>query len=508
MGNYYRSFTTLIHEGAFQEKLVFNPGLNIISGENGTFKTKTLQQMRANQHMGDYDVGQPLPMVAISPKRNAQRKAMESIIEEFRQNRTTSDIFQQQRLQASINDSTFEPYPSLAETYLALFQSRIKDGSDQRTHMDKLTVEFNEIIKSIFNNYELISVWNRDTGNPRIQMKKGEGVVFPIEGLSLGEQDVLALVVSLYASKEATDVFLIDEPESHLNWHLEEKLFDYFDNFCKVFEKQIIVVTHSRVIFKEKYSEKTLFFYWSNEEKVEVSNDIPLEQRLRLAGEVLEVSTPIKTHLPYFFVEDESHKEFLEIYAKILDRQLDYINVCGNSSNVKSIYSSSQMRLENTYFIIDGDNQGNPYPSDKKFIHLPVYCIENYFIDPDVISIILEIEVMSVQKILKEIILLQRERMKQNPNLHFMLELIDVILPENLTFQRLAKFDGSKILSPLCQKLGIEKKKYIEQYLRHCFEMKKARSIFPAILLDAIEKAPSVVKAGVDVEHSDPHTGL
>ncbi len=71
---------------------------------------------------------------------------------------------------------------------------------------------------------------------------------------------MIALMCALIYSKNSAETFLIDEPEIHLNWSLEEKLFEFFDWFCSTFERQIIVVTHSRVIFLEKYEGKRQFF--------------------------------------------------------------------------------------------------------------------------------------------------------------------------------------------------------------------------------------------------------
>ena len=48
-----------------------------------------------------------------------------------------------------------------------------------------------------------------------------------IEALSLGETSILALALNVYTTRNSNDVYLIDEPEIHLNWHLEQQLFEF-----------------------------------------------------------------------------------------------------------------------------------------------------------------------------------------------------------------------------------------------------------------------------------------
>ena len=34
-----------------------------------------------------------------------------------------------------------------------------------------------------------------------------------------------------------------------------------------------------------------------------------------------------------------------------------------------------------SYFLTDGDNEGNPFPNEERFFHLEKYCIENYLLN-------------------------------------------------------------------------------------------------------------------------------
>src|ERR1700694_4371985 len=106
--------------------------------------------------------------------------------------------------------------------------------------MEAMTDDLNTVIQSVFQHYRLISAWNEANGAPTIRIRKGASTEFPIEGLSLGEQEVLALVASIHTARDRVDVYLIDEPEVHLNWHLEERLFAFLDDHCETADKQAI----------------------------------------------------------------------------------------------------------------------------------------------------------------------------------------------------------------------------------------------------------------------------
>src|SRR4028119_183763 len=148
-------------------------------------------------------------MQAISPKRNTERRNIESIIQFLRSQNQTIDTFINQRAGAQINDRNFEPYPALGDLFYALYEKLCRDGGNQKEKMESVTSEFNAVIKSIFQEYELVSQWSETSGTPRISLlKKGVNEV-PLEDLSLGEQEILSLVTNLYTSKESYDVYLI-----------------------------------------------------------------------------------------------------------------------------------------------------------------------------------------------------------------------------------------------------------------------------------------------------------
>ena len=233
MGNYIENAVFDIQPGAFSGTMDFQPHVNLLSGENGTFKTKILQALRSGARLTLHqDVQEhPLKVQAISPKRNAQRKAVREIYNEMRR---TDKKLQEYLTEKSIVDTTFEEYPSLGDLFYAVHKELCRDGGDQVDKMNEVKEEFNGVIRQIFEHYELRARWDDALGAPDISMLKHGATEVPLEGLSLGEQEILSLALYIHSSARSYDVFLIDEPEVHLNWHLEERLFAFLEDFCEL----------------------------------------------------------------------------------------------------------------------------------------------------------------------------------------------------------------------------------------------------------------------------------
>ena len=384
-----------------------------------------------------------------------------------------------------INDGSFENYPSLGDLFYFLYEFRCRDGGSQIVHMESVTNDFNEVISDVFPEYNLKSEWNPNPGTPRLRLLKNRTNQVPLEALSLGEQEVLSLITNLYASKEKYDVFLIDEPEVHLNWHLEERLFDYLDSFCNRYEKQMIVVTHSRVIFKERFLRKAKFLYWNDNGKVEYTTELSPEKRRRLAGDAIEILKLGEFTKTTFFVEDEAHEVVVKNLALAIGSEVS-VTSCGNSQNVRSMYK--RMRTgddwSNTYFLEDGDNEGTPFLGEKRFIHLSKYCMENYFLDLEIASEVLGKKPEELIQLVLCVLVENKEKILGKWK--FLDFLIDQLKPEDITSARLDKFDGSIILRQLLHRLSINRDSYIEKYVVMVKNKDLLAIKFPPELIEAI----------------------
>lgn len=495
MPNFIKEARVDILNGTLTGTIRFLPGLNLIGGENGTLKTKLLQELRGRPqghghlsfvpHAAIPNVSTAeLRIQSINPKRNSERRAAEHIWQQFRQQNRTLDVVLRERLSAQINDAAFDTYPSLGELYYLVFEHRAKDGGNRREHMQAVTREFNLVIQSVFQQYSLVADWDDATGAPKIRIRKSPTVEFPIEGLSLGEQEVLSLVTNISAASDTIDVYLIDEPEVHLNWHLEEKLFAFLDDLCNRQQKQAIVATHSRAMFTTRYLPKAQFLYW-DEDKIRLSPRLTQDRQRRIAGEAIEIIKLGDFSKLTFFVEDSAHTRLLDALAACVGATIT-ISECLNSSNVKSLFRLAQSDggWPNTFFMVDGDNEGNPYPDSGQFIHLPVYCADNLLLHPGHLSAVFGRSVIDVQHLLREAILRRREQiLKKNKFFDF---LMDLLQPDHITYERLAKLDGSEIIDPVASMLATTISDLTRRVISYLHTSGNLEAHLPIKLLDAL----------------------
>ena len=155
-------------------------------------------------------------------------------------------------------------------------------------------------------------------------------------------------------------------------------------------------------------------------------------------------------------------------------------------ANVKSLYSYNKAHgmWQNAYFIIDGDNQGNPFPGDAHFIHLNVYCIENLLLDITTLASISALAEAKIQSIICDLIKENKNQIfKKNQFLEF---LVDHITPDSITYDRLSYFDASTITDDLIKQLGLSADEFKTKYFCELDKSGRLSKILPAALLKAV----------------------
>ncbi len=380
--------------GIFNITVTFDNGLNIISGVNGTGKTQILRLLKENKGITSTaeKSSDQLSIFAISPKRNTEKEAIDSIFQQVRtQNKTIKTFFGQIK-GFQIKDSGFENYPSFAELFIQEYDSLMQDGvTGHKLAIEKTSESFNEVLSKVFPEYKIKATWvlgETDlSGKLDLKISKYSTEPISIEYLSTGEREMFALLFAIFVSRHEEDIYLIDEPEIHLNWDLEKGLFQFFDWFGTKFEKQIIIVTHSRIIFKKEFYPRTQFLVWKNNQIISRS-EITDKQKESIAGELSDSISISDFSKTTYFVEDETQKLIINFLAEKFNKTVSIV-VCGNKSNVKSMYSLLlKEQSDLLYFLVDGDNEGNGIV-DPNFISLGKYCIENYLLNISILSSLL-----------------------------------------------------------------------------------------------------------------------
>ncbi len=477
---YIKSLPVNLFGGILNITVNFSNGLNIISGVNGTGKTQVLQQLKGNtgivseegKNSGD------LAIFAISPKRNTEKQAIDAIFQQVKTQNKTIQTFLNNVKEFQIKDTGFEIYPSFAELFIQEYDLLMQDGLTGYDKAISLTTEkFNEVLRQVFPDYQIEAKWiagETDAGKLDLKVKKYGTSPITIDHLSTGEREVFALLFCIYVSRDKEDIYLIDEPEIHLNWDLEKGLFNFFNWFCENFGKQIIVVTHSRIIFSPEFYNKTQFFIWENN-KIICKQEITEQQKSSIAGEISNIVNIIGFNKLTFFVEDEMQKNFVAGLAKALNKEVEII-VCRNKSNVKTMFELlKSSRSSNVYFLIDGDNEG-PAIIDDNFIVLKKYCIENYLFDTDILSKIfgvteeeVKVKIVNCVKDLSHSTLLVYKKLADNVS-PFPFEVLDTL-------------DGSKISNKLASQFSKTINEIIEPYITTAQTERKLDTIFGEITM-------------------------
>ena len=391
MNTYIKSVPVNLFNGIFNTVINFDNGLNIVSGINGTGKTQLLQLLKTNNG-NTSDVNKKsseLAIFAISPKRNTEKQAIDSIFQQVRTQNKTVQSFLTNISNFQIRDTGFETYPSFAELFIQEYESIMQDGITGHTQaIATTTINFNEVLEQVFPGYKIEAQWVLGqlgtSGKIDLKIKKYSSDPINIDLLSTGEREVFALLFCIFVSRDKEDVYLIDEPEIHLNWDLEKGLFQFFQWFCEKFSKQIIVVTHSRIIFKKEFYPKTQFLIWE-EGKIVCRTEVTEKQKASIAGEISETINIIQFSKTTYFVEDSTQKLVVDTLAKSLGKDIEVI-ICENKSNVRSLYNLLKNSPQpNLFFLVDGDNEGCNI-NDSRYVSLKKYCIENYIFNLELLG--------------------------------------------------------------------------------------------------------------------------
>ena len=479
----------------------FNNGLNLIGGENGTGKTQFLTQLLThsrNAHtpnipqivrVNNYTTNTQLRVMAFSPKRNSEMQNFQTITQQLRQQNHKLEQIIKTIESHGLNDKAFTQYRSALEAYAVMFEKKCRDGSDQTEKMNELTDEFNVILAKTFKNFKIKSVWNKATGSPDITILKNKTELQANE-LSCGEQEALSLIFGLYFAKEEIDVFLIDEPEIHLNWSIEQSVYKYLKWFCSSYNKQIIVTTHSRVLFSAEYRENTQFFYWNNNH-IRV-RDYPSKIEIdQLAGEIVTYVHSSYVSKKTFFVEDSFHETVITALHQFLniDGPINIVNL-NSMANVKAFAKTASNDFKdwnNAYFLIDGDNQKVKEAQSGNFIQIKAYSLESYFMDFKVLSIVFKTAEAKLKKTALELVKYSMLKSFQNKNgTKFSTFLAKKVTIKDLTMSNLASLDCTDIFKGLIKKHG--KKKKFSSIVELYFKEKKSLAFLDKRLVSAVKK--------------------
>lgn len=218
---------------------------------------------------------------------------------------------------------------------------------------------------------------------------------FLVDMNGAGIRESLRLVLDLEFKKP--EIVLIEEPEVHLHYGLERKLFNHLINIAK--DKQIFLTTHSTG-FVDTSEANNVFLVRKNEttEASKLSNT-DLTDMLSELG--ISVSSLLLAKA-LIFVEGPSDEFIIRGYFDSVHPELSYADIgfvkMGGVGNYRYYANSSALEILSnrgleTTFIIDSDSLSenekskiiSQHPKNSSIHILPTRCIENLFLNPNTI---------------------------------------------------------------------------------------------------------------------------
>lgn len=470
MARFIRTVVVDLLDSKLKTSIEFGEGINLLSGINGSGKSRLLEHIRANASNPSIvrqNDGQPYDqsrIAYVNPKRFSIKKQAVGLLEQLARQGKDRKILQNQ-LRQQFNDDNSLEMPSFEET-LVTSVGRLtgtgKINGDQATK--DVIAEFNEQLNAIFPGYKIRGSWSSNEGSkgPEFRIIKNGIELTPLE-LSTGEKEILALAFAIYTAEEEFDLFLIDEPEIHLNWSLETNLFNFLKQFANKYSKQLIIATHSSIVFDEGFLEHTLFFQWENG-NVKVSKVPSPSLQALLAKTTLQRVINLDSATRTFFVEDEMQALVINTLSNQLGVVVN-IEILEGSGNVLKTARILGSKLNNARFVLDGDNK--PDKNILNLIHLHGYCIENYLVDAKAMSVMTSKTQLEMYEQIRASVASLSTRLPKDP--HVVLASLEKQVSIQNFSQILNTFDMSNIFKgsdALHKKVGYaSKKQFVEKYI-------------------------------------------
>jgi hypothetical protein len=231
------------------------------------------------------------------------------------------------------------------------------------------------------------------------------------------------------------------------------------------------------VVFEDEFLQKTQFISWKDG-KIIVGNSPTDEVKKRIAGEIIKTINALKTTSVIFYVEDEMQQKVVDLLAKYIKKDV-IISIAGNKPNVINLcrYFSGQ-DTNNVFFLVDGDNENIPdeFSKNNQFIQLKKYCIENYFLDPQILSAISGKKLALINKFIRDSII------ESSSNQHTLIYK-KLAQKGNVEAEVLDTLETKNVLTKVVGKLKLGNKyEFVEKYIKMCFDKNKAEAIFGDII--------------------------
>ena len=275
----------------------------------------------------------------------------------------------------------------LKNSMVALINEHLKElqkKHEEKSNQEPITMfdKFREIYYQIFPELEI----NINTDKRIMYPKKNNGN-YDFNLMSEGEKVVILYIIEVLLAKESSYI-IIDEPESHLNLSIVNKLWDMLIEERK--DCHFIFISHHIDFITSRNNSELVWcksFNYPDEWKLEKISDIenlPTELTVQLIG----------TKKPVILCEgDKSNSLDYKVYSQLFIEDYSIYPVGGHLEVIRYVKGFSNFLLTTkVYGIIDGDlieeNRIEEYKA-QDIIVLPFNEIEMFLLEEEIIKNVL-----------------------------------------------------------------------------------------------------------------------
>jgi len=261
---------------------------------------------------------------------------------------------------------------------------KLQKKHEEKSNQEPITMfdKFREIYYQIFPELEI----NIDTAKRMIYPKKNNRK-YTFNLMSEGEKVVVLYIIEVLLAKESSYI-IIDEPESHLNLAIVNKLWDILIEERK--DCHFIFISHHIDFITSKNNSELIWCKsfshpdkWELEKVLDVDN-LPKELIVQLIG----------TKKPVILCEgDKSNSLDYKVYSQLFIEDYSIYPVGGHLEVIRYVKGFSNfLQPTKVYGIIDGDlieeNRIEEY-KDQDIIVLPFNEVEMFLLEEEIIKNVL-----------------------------------------------------------------------------------------------------------------------
>lgn len=319
-----------------------------------------------------------------------------------------------------------------------------------------------------------------DINSTTIQYKDEEGSIRNFDSLSSGEREVVVLTFDILTQNPNDCIILIDEPEVHLHPELTFRLIKVLKSIG--LRNQYFLFTHSPDIIGNSLDSGVHFV--RPKSRVPLGNQVVKIDNENLEGfkyipNIRETIGMVSVGKKLLFVEGKSTSIDRDVFATIAKASKTDVAIipsdsCSNINNMslisetldKGVFGIELNMIRDRDGLTDEQISNFSTKSNGKLIFLPVYHIENFFVDPLAIHIVAKKILLdrapSIDEITSRIIDFAKKQLKHTAILYVKSEIY--FQAGNFDISPSITITGTTTIDELANSFGEKRNNLLNQY--------------------------------------------